>query len=302
VQPVTRSRSESAIRLALGAAVLSVALQSMGPIFIRKAGFSGLTFAFHRMWAAALVYAVIASLRGRHIRWTTIRASAPGGLLFAFNVAMFFMAVERTSIANATVIGALQPVAILMVVNRLFGERPATHEVLWTFVSIAGVGIVVFGSGAAETGSPEGDVFALVAMFGYAGYFIASKRARATLGAFEYQAALSIVASAILAPVVLLSGEPLAAPRASSWLWVVAMVALPGTGHMLTNYAHAYLRLSIISVMTLLVPVSATLLAWAWLGERLVLWQAVGMVVVVAALSIMVTTSATTPAVGDRRP
>jgi drug/metabolite transporter (DMT)-like permease len=286
------------VRLALGAAVLSVALQSMGPIFIRKGGFDGLTFAFHRMWVAALVYAVIASARGRHIRWATIRASALGGVLFAFNVAIFFMAVERTSIANATVIGALQPVAILMVVNRLFGEPPAARDVGWTLVSIAGVGIVVFGSGAADTGSLDGDVLALVAMLGYAGYFIASKRARTTLGAFEYQAALSVVAAATLTPVVLLSGQQIAAPRASSWLWVAAMVALPGTGHMLTNYAHAFLRLSVISVMTLLVPVSATLLAWALLGERVVIMQGIGMVVVVAALSIMVTrsTSSSAPA------
>jgi drug/metabolite transporter (DMT)-like permease len=282
-----RSSSERVHRIALGAALLSVLLQSVGPIFVRKAGFGGLAFAFHRLWFASLAYAVISQLTGRRLRWSAIRASALGGAMFAFNVATFFVAVQRTSVANATVIGALQPVALLMVVNR-FGERPAARDVVWTLVSITGVAVVVLGSASAATGDAVGDLLAFLAMLGYAGYYAASKHARTNLGAFEYQASLSVVATVALLPIVVLTREDLAAPRPSAWLWIAAMVAIPGTGHLLTNFAHGYVRLAIVSVLTLLVPVCSALLAWAVLDEPLVWLQGLGMVVTVGALAVMV--------------
>lgn len=274
-------------RVALIAAVVSILLQSMGPIFVRKAELPGITFAFYRMVLAAAVYAVASVLVRRPVTVRAIRVSAPGGLFFAFNIATFFVAVQRTSVANATIIGALQPVALLMVVNRLFGERPSTRDVVWTTVSIAGVAIVVLGSSSADTGDPIGDLLAFAAMLGYAAYYVASKRARETLGTIEYQSSLSIVAMAVLLPFAFASGSDMSLP-AASWVWLAAMVALPGSGHLLTNYAHPYVRLSIMSVLTLLAPVGSTLLAWAVLDERLVPVQLVGMTITIAALAVMV--------------
>jgi drug/metabolite transporter (DMT)-like permease len=134
-------------------------------------------------------------------------------------------------------------------------------------------------------------VLAFLAMLGYAGYYVASKQARRTLGALEYQASLSIVASLALTPFVFLSGERLGASHPTDWVWVVAMVAIPGSGHLLTNYAHPFLRLSVLSLLTLLVPVGSTLLAWVWLGEKVSLVQATGIAVVIAALSVVITST-----------
>jgi drug/metabolite transporter (DMT)-like permease len=262
-------------------------LQSLGPIFVRKAGLPGLAFAFYRMALAAIVYAALSYLIHRPLSVRAVRTSWPGGLCFAFNIATFFIAVQRTSVANATIIGALQPVALLMVVNRLFGERPTSRDVLWTTVSIAGVAIVVLGSTSADTGDPVGDLFAFAAMLGYSAYYVASKKARESLGTIEYQSALSIVALVALTPVVFLAGTDMSA-SSSSWVWIAAMVALPGSGHLLTNYAHPYVRLSVMSVLTLLAPIGSTLLAWALLDEKLVPIQLVGMGITIGALAVMV--------------
>jgi drug/metabolite transporter (DMT)-like permease len=278
---------ERAHRVALFAAVFSVVLQSLGPIFVRKAGLPGLAFAFYRMALAAAVYAVLAQLIRRPLTLRAIRSSIPGGLCFAFNIATFFIAVQRTSVANATIIGALQPVALLMVVNRLFGERPTTRDVVWTVVSIGGVGIVVLGSSSADTGDPVGDLFAFAAMLGYAAYYVASMRARTTLGTIEYQSALSLVALVVLTPVVFIAGTEMAT-TSMSWFWLAAMVALPGSGHLLTNFAHPFVRLSLMSVLTLFAPVGSTILAWALLDEKLVPVQLVGMVITIGALAVMV--------------
>jgi drug/metabolite transporter (DMT)-like permease len=171
----------------------------------------------------------------------------------------------------------------------MFGERPTGRDIAWTAVSIAGVATVVLGSASAQTGDPVGDALAAVAMLGFAGYLVASKRARTTLGAFEYQSSLSVVAAAALVPVALLSGH-LALPDSSSWPWVAAMVALPGSGHLLMNYAHGHVRLSLMGVISVLAPAFSALLAWAILDESLVPVQVLGIGVAVFALAVLVRT------------
>ena len=278
--------------MALGAAVLSVALQCSGVIFVRKSGFAGLVFAFHRMWLAAIVYTLISVARRAPPTWRTIRLSTPGGLWFAFNVATFFVAVGNTTIAHATVIGALQPVALMLVANRLFGERIRRVDLLLTVLAISGVAFVVFAR--ASTGSSDrfGDLCAFASMLGYAAYYVASKKARTTLGTLEYQTSLTLVAAFALAVVVAVAGKDLAAPRVSSWGWAVAMVALPGSGHLLTNFAHAHVRLGVLGVLTLFSPVGSTFLAWLVLDETLNWWQLIGMAAVVSSLSLIVATNA----------
>jgi drug/metabolite transporter (DMT)-like permease len=55
-------------------------------------------------------------------------------------------------------------------------------------------------------------------------------------------------------------------------------------------------RLSLMSVITLLAPASSALLAWALLDERLVVVQIIGMAVTVGALALMVRSAQAAPA------
>lgn len=284
--------AERTRRLAVGAGLSSVVLQSLGPIIVREGELPGATFAFHRLWVAAVVLTAVHLARGGRVTWQVLRVAAPGGVAFALNVACFFEAVTRTSVANATVIGALQPVVLMLLSNRLFAEPVRPHDVAWTTVAVAGVAVVVFGSSAARTGDAVGDVLAFVAMVLFAWYYIASRHARVTLGALEYQAALSIVATLTLLPVLLVLGRQLAVPHPVSWVWIATMVAVPGTGHLLTNFAQPHVRLAVLGLMTLYVPVGSTVMAWAFLGEHVVALQVAGMLMVVSALALVVTRDA----------
>ena len=115
-------------------------------------------------------------------------------------------------------------------------------------------------------------------------YFVAAKRARRHMGALEYQAALSIVAAVALAPVAVLSGQDLSL-SAPDWWGVVGVVVVPGGGHLLMNWAHAYAPLSLTSRLTLGIPVVSTAVAAVVLDESVAALQIVGMAVVVASLT-----------------
>ncbi len=286
-----RPGTDRLARAALLAAVVSVTLQCIGPIFVRKAGFSGLVFAFHRMWIAAFVYLAVSKACGAWPSWHAIRVSAPGGIWFAFNVATFFVAVHHTTIANAMVISALQPVTLMLLSSRLFGEHVRRADLALTAFAIAGVAVVVFARGTAGSGDRFGDALAFCSMLGYAAYYVSSKKARTTLGTLEYQTSLTLVAVAVLGIVMVASRQDLSAPRTSSWGWALAMVALPGSGHLLTNFAHAHVRLGVLGVLTLFSPVGSVFLAWLLLDEGLNGWQLIGMAVVIGSLTLIVAAS-----------
>ena len=58
-----------------------------------------------------------------------MRRSALGGAFFGINVALFASAVQRTSVAEVTLISSFQPVLVLLVAGPLFGERAGRREI-----------------------------------------------------------------------------------------------------------------------------------------------------------------------------
>jgi drug/metabolite transporter (DMT)-like permease len=275
----------------VGCSALAVIMQSFGPVIVRKIELAGLAVGFNRCWMGALFTIGLLYVKGERLSWRIIRESVLGGLTFALNIATFFVAVKRTSIANASVIAAMQPLVLMLVVNRMFGERPRPAHWVYSAAAMIGVVLVVRGSTNAKTGDPFGDFLSFIAMLLFCAYFLASKRARKTLTTFEYQAGLLIVATVAMLPMALISGSSIRVHRGVDWFWLGMIVLLPGTGHLLTNYALAHIPLIVPAVLNLFVPAGSTLLAWLLVDERLVAVQVAGVVVVVGALAVMIATT-----------
>src|SRR5438132_3777153 len=132
--------TEAPPRLAsLSAAVVAVVAWGVGPVLIKFVHLPGLAVAFYRLWLGAAMWLGLLYLRGGRLRWDVLRRSTPGGVAFGLNVALFFTAVKLTSVTDASVISALQPALVLMVVGRMFGERVTRSDVAWSALAIAGV-------------------------------------------------------------------------------------------------------------------------------------------------------------------
>jgi len=249
----------------------------------------GLTLAFHRLWVGALAMVVIYTLRGGRLRLRLLWTALPAGLAFAADIGLFFTAVKHTTVANATMISALQPALVLFVAGPLFGERVRPSDVGWTFVALVGVGIVVFGSSTTPSWSAFGDLLAVVCLFAWTAYFVFGKQARARLDAVEFVAAMSLVAFAAIAVVALGSGHDLSVPDGGTWAVILALgLGTGGIGHFLINWAHGHAPLVLTSLLTLLIPVVAMAGAAVFLGEEVVALQIVGGVVVLGALAVLV--------------
>jgi drug/metabolite transporter (DMT)-like permease len=249
----------------------------------------GIVLGFHRLWIGAGMTLLVFLALGNRLSWRLLRMSAPGGLAFGLDILLFFSALKHTTIANATVVGALQPALVLVVAGRLFGEKVTASLLTWTVVAIGGVAIVVYGSAGTPEWSPFGDLLATGALLAWTGYFIASKQVRRELNPFEYLTGMVVVATVAVAPIALLSGQQLDPGGAGEWAWITGLaVGSGGIGHLLINWAHDHVDLTVMSLLTLAVPVVAVVSAAIFLDEPVVGAQVVGMAVVIAALGVVV--------------
>lgn len=266
----------------------AVTLLGLGSVVAKATDIAGPVLAFHRAWGAAVLYVVLFLALGGRVKRDALRAAAPGGLFFGVQLAFFFSAIQLTTVANATMILALQPVAMLAFFSKRFGEVVTSREVLLSVAALLGVALVVFGSTDSPSWSLNGDLLAVGALSCWTMYFVNSKRARETVGAVEYQGLSLIFSALIMLPVAAIFSGTLD-PGAGKWWWIPAMIAIPGTGHLLLNWSHARVPLTLVSQLTLFSPVvSVAVAAFVLEGETINAAQVVGMVVVLIALAMLV--------------
>ena len=272
----------------LAGAVLGVTCWAAGNVMVVEAPMSGLQIAFWRILLGAAVYTAVVYVSGRRLSRAMLRAVAPAGIVISIEIAVFFVAIRETEVANATVISNLTPIALLAIAARSFGEKVTGLLVAVTAVSLVGVVLVVFGSTQHTSWSPLGDSLSFVAMLFFAAYFVLAKRGRETVPILEFQACLWIAGAMVLFPVAVVDAGGVAWPSGTQWIWLAALLAVPGTGHMLVNWSHNHVRLVITAMLTLAIPVMSTIGAVLFLDQAVNVVQIVGMVITLAALSLVV--------------
>ncbi len=278
----------------MASAVLAVVVWGTSSVLIKEVdGLNGVAISAYRLWiGAVLTTAVFLLARGR-LTWRLLRISLPGAVAFGADIVLFFTAVQHTSVVNATIIGALQPLLLLGIAGPMFGEWPRWVDGLLGLVAVGGAAVVVAGGDAGGASSAQGDLLAVGALVAWSAYFVASKTARTELTSLEYLTGLSIGSAVLIIPVPFLLGEPLGSPTAEAWGLIATIAIVNGAlGHFLMNWAHAHVPLVATSLLTLAIPVISAAVAAVLLDETLVLVQLLGMVVVVAALAVVAVNTA----------
>jgi drug/metabolite transporter (DMT)-like permease len=280
----------------VGAALAVTAWGSTG-VLIKHIDMDPLAISVYRFWIYSVAILAWLRWRGVTVDRVVLRHSLPGGLALAADVALFFTAVKETTIVNATVIGALQPLIVGAIAWRFFGERIGRRNVILGVVSIAGVVVVVLGS----TGAPEwhlrGDLLAVGALFAWSAYFVFSKDSRTHISPAQFTAGTAVITAVSTTALALALGQDISWPGLANWGWLLGLAVAGGlVGHSLMNWSLVRIPLWLGSVFTLLVPVVGSALAWVFLGEPLGLVQLLAMGLVVGTLALMVRSQTTPPA------
>ena len=73
----------------------------------------------------------------------------------------------------------------------------------------------------------------------------------------------------------------------NEFLWILVLLAIPGSGHFLMNWAHLHVSLSLTGLLMLAIPVFSAGGAWIFLDQSVSLLQILGGAIVIAALIVV---------------
>jgi drug/metabolite transporter (DMT)-like permease len=276
--------------MAVPAVVVAVTAWGFGPLLVNGITASADTVVFWRIWLAQPVMIAMAYITGGRMSLPMLRRAFVTGLCFAASIVMGFLSFRETSIVNATLIPALQPALVLLVAGRIFGERRTRSEVALSGVALAGAVVVVLGASSAGS-SWHGNLLAVGNLILFTVYFILSKHHRdQDVHTWSWIASVFLVAAVVITPWCLLTSSDLGAMGGTDWLWLALIVLGPGLiGHGLITWAHAYVDVTVTSLLALGNPVISTIGAWAIFGQALSGSQILGVVIVLVALGAIVT-------------
>ncbi|MEN2748609.1 DMT family transporter [Sphingomonas sp. T9W2] len=275
-------------RRAIAAVIVANVALAFGPWFVRLADTGPVAVAFWRI-ALALPVLLVAAL------WTDRRALGRagsilvplliGGIAFAVDLGAWHIGILRTTLANATLFGNCA--VLIFPIYGFFAMRHWPTRAQGGALLLAAVGGVLLLGRSAELSSRHlaGDLFCVLAGVLYAVYFIAMRRVRQTMAPVP-ALALSSIASVL--PLLLLAialGETIL-PTIWGPLLALALVSqIAGQGLMI--YALGHLSPLVVGLALLVQPLVGATIGWAAYGERLTMLDAVGAVLVAAALAMV---------------
>ena len=279
----TRATSE----YGLLAGSIAVFVWGLGPLFVRAMGVSTPTIVAYRLIIAVPVMHFMAWLFGGRVTRRLMRVALVPGALFGMSLITGFASVNHTSVSNSTLISNLMPVAVVILAKFVFDEQVRMRQFVAVGVALAGILIVVFGAGSSGDAAWSGDFLAVVNVVIFTAFFLRMKNLRDDgIHSWSLLAAVTTVAALVAVPPCLIASNDLGSMTPRSWLFLLAMVLLPGVvGHGLMTWASGHLPVTVSSLLTLGSPVVSAVGAWLWLNQSMNEWQCVGSVIVLGALA-----------------
>ncbi len=293
-RPAPRADHPLGESIGIAGALIAVLGWAASGVMAKAIDLPSLVVVVYRFWLSTFLFlAILAILRARggtqSLTWRKLRIALPGGLGLAADVALFFSAVKLTTVANATVVVALQPLLMMYLGSRVLGERVRSGQVVWSLVALVGVGLLVFGSSGMPEWSLTGDLLAAGALLAWTAYLFFSKSTEGKLTPLEYTAAAGLITAVVNTPLVFLFSQELTMPTTRDWTLLGAMVLGSGIGaHLIMNWSIRRIPVWFGSTMlSMLIPVAATLLAFLFLDERVTLAQGGGIALTLVSLIVI---------------
>lgn len=240
-----------------------------------------LTVAMLRALPAGLLLLLAVRQIPHGIWW--LRSAILGALNFSIFWALLFVAAYRLPGGVAATLGAIQPLIVILLARALLGTPVRGLAVLAALAGIGGVALLVLGPKAAL--DPVGVAAGLASAASMALGTVLSRRWQPPVSALAFTSWQLTAGGVLLLPVALLA-EPALPPVTTLNVLGIAYLGLVGAALTYVIWFRGLARLepAVVSSLGFLSPVSAVLLGWALLDQRLSEAQMAGMAIVVGSV------------------
>lgn len=288
-------RSRAGLLAVCGAALLWGTTGIGVRIIHNRSGLAAVPIGCYRLAVAAVVLSVLFRGSGvrrvrdawRRHRWLLVLSGAGlGGYQ-----ALYFVGVEDVGVSVSTLVSlAVAPVALTVAATVSARKRPSTASMATVACAVGGLTLISLASGSSGPSAPHpllGILASLASGLGYAGTTVLNRRLAAEGDPLLLTAATSGVGALVLLPVALPFGMALPSDGISiGWLIYIGVMSTA------VAYGLFYTGLrstasDVAGVLTLLEPLTATILATAFLGESLSGAGVIGAVLLLVAIGVL---------------
>ena len=239
------------------------------------------------LFLVSLRHALAAIRDARSRRWLLLGAVG----VFVYPLA-FYSSMDLAGVAIGNVVSLGTGPVFAALLEWLFERhRPSRRWAICTAVAIGGIILLSFGG--ESTGAPAvvpGVLLGLVAGFAYALYTYCSSRAiRSGQPARGVMGGMFGIGAIALLPVLLLLGAPLLQSAQTASIAAYLAVGPMFVAYLLFGFGVTHMRSSVVTTVTLLEPVVATILAVIVVGERLEPVGWLGLIFILTGVTVLVT-------------
>jgi drug/metabolite transporter, DME family len=267
---------------------------SVTTILVQRHGAEPLVIGVARMVVAAALLLAAARLAGASLRIARAdlgRCLLMGICMAAFQAA-YFTAVVMTGIAVTALLAICSaPLMIAMLAAAVLGERLSVRIAIALGLGVAGTALLVAGPAGGLAVGPRlagGAVLALTAGLAYALYVITAKVSLARSAPLPLTALSFTAAALVMLPVLAWSTAPLE-QLARGWPWLLYLGSVTTAGAY-AAYTSGLRRVpaAVAGIVTLLEPLTATLLGVLAFGEPLGALGGLGALALLGAIGLLI--------------
>lgn len=278
----------------LGIAVIALSITAI-LIRICFQEMSAETIIFNRLWMATLVFGFWNGLS--HFRTQT--SHQPSVLTSSYKMIdivllvgvalihlsgrlLWTVSLTQTTVANANVLGSLTPLFATLGAWLFFKQGFDSRFLLGLGLTIIGATALEFEDFFTSNNNFIGDTIALLSSLFYAIKFLITEKLRTKFPVKTILIWRSSLGAIVMLPVVLIFEEQIFPISWIVWLALVSLAVIcEAVGHGLVVYSLKHFSSSFVSLVLLLDPIVAAILAWILFAENLSLLNLVGFTVII---------------------
>lgn len=223
---------------------------------------------FYRSLSVVVFLAIILALRGRRGWWRGITRPGWSGIICALMLVLAFAggiyALQNTTIANAVFLFAVSPLMAALLGRLVLGE--SVRRATWIAMAIALIGIVLMVSEGISLGRGDGNLAAIIAAFGFAGFTVALRHGKQT-DMLPLVCLGGILALIVAAAACYVTGKGLALPARDIALSLTIGVFTLGIGLILFTIGSKVVPAAEIALLSMTEVILAPIWAWMLIGE-----------------------------------